>query len=117
MFYDGGCPLCRREVDHYRRVDRAGNVDWIDIDQRPDTLQRYGIELTDAMRHLHVIDANGAIHCGAYAFSVVWAQLPYYRRLNQFLSALRVFGPLNWAYLKFADYRFKKRGFCSVDHC
>ena len=31
MFYDGGCPLCSREVAHYRRLDRRNNVSWVDI--------------------------------------------------------------------------------------
>ncbi|MFT6308343.1 MAG: putative DCC family thiol-disulfide oxidoreductase YuxK, partial [Halioglobus sp.] len=31
MFYDGACPLCSREVAHYRRIDTNNNVSWLDI--------------------------------------------------------------------------------------
>jgi predicted DCC family thiol-disulfide oxidoreductase YuxK len=27
VFYVGGCPLCRREISHYRRLDRRGAVE------------------------------------------------------------------------------------------
>ena len=30
VFYDGGCPLCRREIAHYRRIDSTGSLRWVD---------------------------------------------------------------------------------------
>ena len=31
IYYDGDCPLCVREIDLLRRVDRHGRAQWIDI--------------------------------------------------------------------------------------
>ncbi|MEC8852758.1 MAG: DCC1-like thiol-disulfide oxidoreductase family protein, partial [Pseudomonadota bacterium] len=31
IFYDGGCPLCAREIAFYRRRAGAGRLDWIDV--------------------------------------------------------------------------------------
>jgi hypothetical protein len=53
MFYDGGCPLCSREIKHYRRLDSAGRIDWIDISRDASLLQAMGITLETAMARLH----------------------------------------------------------------
>ena len=37
VFYDGGCPLCRREIAHYQRIDRERRIQWTDIQQEPHT--------------------------------------------------------------------------------
>ena len=49
MFYDGGCPLCSREIKHYRRLDSAGRIDWIDISCDASLLQAMGVTLETAM--------------------------------------------------------------------
>jgi predicted DCC family thiol-disulfide oxidoreductase YuxK len=53
MVYDGGCPLCRREVAHYRRLDRADRVRWIAITREPEALASHGIGYAAAMERLH----------------------------------------------------------------
>ena len=35
VFYDGGCPLCRREIAHYRRIDSAERLRWVDALNEP----------------------------------------------------------------------------------
>lgn len=29
VFFDGGCPMCRREIAHYQRLDAAGRIRWL----------------------------------------------------------------------------------------
>ncbi len=31
VYYDGQCPVCRREIALYRRLDTAGAVAWRDL--------------------------------------------------------------------------------------
>lgn len=109
LFYDGQCPLCRREIDHYRRIDRHQRVDWQDLFSSECTLDRYGINAVDAMRVIHAVDATGSVQQGVHAFMVIWQELPYYRRLAGFIKTFRLVRLLDCAYHRFARWRFRKR--------
>lgn len=113
MLYDGGCPLCSREVAHYRRLDKAGNVRWADISANQDILSKYGISYPAAMKHLHVIE-NDKIVVGAPAFAIVWTQLPYYRHLARIARLPGVMRILDAGYRIFAKRRFARRMACTI---
>jgi predicted DCC family thiol-disulfide oxidoreductase YuxK len=115
VFYDGACPLCRREIAHYRRVDHAGRLRWVDAAGEVHTLAGFGLSLEDAMAELHVLDAAGAWQRGVDAFVVIWEHLPRYRWLARLVSALGLRGPLGFAYQRFAAWRYRRR--CSADGC
>jgi predicted DCC family thiol-disulfide oxidoreductase YuxK len=115
VFYDGGCPVCRREIAHYRGLDRTGRVHWHDIDAHPEVLADHGIDRIAAMRRFHVIDAGGEVRSGAEAFTVVWAELPGWRLLARLVRGLRLLGPLESAYEVWAQRRWRRlqRGRCA----
>lgn len=115
MFYDGGCPLCRREVHHYRRLDRAGNIGWIDINVQEGRLAAFGLTREDAMARLHVLDADGQLQTGAAAFVALWSALPYYRWLARLIRFLRLIPVLEFFYTPFARWRLgRRRSNCPV---
>ena len=117
MFYDGGCPLCRREVAHYRRLDRRDRIDWVDISRDPETLAVLGVTLEQAMARLHVQDPQGRLLTGVPAFAAVWDALPGYRHLARLVRALRLVPALDWGYARFARRRYARRcaeGFCAA---
>jgi predicted DCC family thiol-disulfide oxidoreductase YuxK len=117
MFFDGGCPLCRREVAHYRRLDRSGRIDWVDISREPDALAPLGVTLPEAMARLHVQDRHGALLTGVPAFAAVWAELPGYRHLARVVRSLGLVSLLDRAYTGFARRRYARRcaeGFCAA---
>ena len=117
MFYDGGCPLCRREIKHYRRLDSANRIDWIDISRDASLVQAMGVTLDTAMARLHVLHRDGWLATGAYAFAVVWSELPYYRWLARLLYGLGLLPLLERLYSRFARWRFQRRcreGVCAV---
>lgn len=109
MFYDGGCPLCRREVHHYRRLDRARNVRWINISVQEDRLAAFGLTREDALARLHVFDAAGQLQTGATAFAVLWSALPNYRWLARSIRYLRLIPVLECFYRPFARWRLARR--------
>ena len=67
LLYDGGCPLCLREVELLGRKDRQRHGEklklaFVDIDQydyNPDSYA--GISYREAMGRIHAIDASGAV--------------------------------------------------------
>lgn len=67
LLYDGGCPLCVREVRFLERRDRARNpadprlafVDIDAIDYNP--AAHAGIDYRAAMGRIHAIDADGTV--------------------------------------------------------
>lgn len=114
-FYDGGCPLCRREIQHYRRLDRTGDVQWLDISAPGVQLEPFGITRTTAMSRFHVLDSTGRMQTGAAAFIALWSALPYYRWLAGLLRSLRLVPLLERLYVPFARWRLARRhGNCPV---
>ena len=109
MFYDGGCPICRREVAHYRRLDRAGRIRWVDITREPEALASIGIGYAAAMERLHAIDEQGQVVSGVSAFVTVWRQLPGYRHLARAVQRLGLAPLLDWGYARFAAWRMRRR--------
>ena len=115
VFYDGGCPLCRREIAHYRRIDSAERLSWVDAVNKPETLAEHGLTLERAMAELHVLDGDGRWQRGVDAFLVIWQQLPAYRWLAKLVSLLGLRRPLGFVYRHFAAWRYRQR--CESDSC
>lgn len=110
VFYDGGCPLCRREIAHYQKLDRDQNINWQDISQSTELLDAHGIAWADAMQRMVVLDADGTAHSGAHAFVCLWQALPYYRVMgNLFGKMPPLVRLMDRAYNIFARRRWKKR--------
>lgn len=117
VLYDGGCPLCSREIAHYRRVAGALPIAWVDIAPPDADPARYGVSRLDALRVFHVIDADGLAHRGARGFLALWAALPRYRWLARACRALRAEPLLDWLYRHFARWHFARRcrdGVCGL---
>ncbi len=117
MLFDGGCPLCAKEVAHYQRIDREQMVNWVNIDQDSAMLKTIGIDKTTAMKHLHVVNKHGDVVKGAYAFATVWAELPRYRYLAKLVSVPGVLRILDKLYNVFAEKRFNRRVRCDSNVC
>ena len=109
VFYDGGCSLCRKEIQHYARRDRTGRLRWEDINQEPALLNALGVTTEQAMRRLHVLDRNGLLRVGACAFATIWSELPVYRVLSKALYACGMIRLIEPVYECFAVWRYKRR--------
>jgi 3-demethoxyubiquinol 3-hydroxylase len=86
VLYDGGCPLCRREIALYRGMKSTQPVCYADVAD-PGLALPAGAERQALLARFHVKQADGTMASGARAFLALWAVLPGWRWLAR-LGAL-----------------------------
>lgn len=103
VYYDGSCPLCRREIALYQRQRGAERLAWNDVSAGAPT----GADLSceTAMRRFHVRDAQGRLHSGAAGFARLWRSLPGWRGLGWLAAVPPISWLLELAYRTFLPLR------------
>ena len=115
VLFDGACPLCRREISHYRRLAGAESIDWFDLADPNMEIPDNGITRETAMARMHVRDRNGKWHTGAWAFAELWSHLNHYRHLSRLARISRLLPLADRAYSHFAKWRVQRR--CDEHRC
>jgi predicted DCC family thiol-disulfide oxidoreductase YuxK len=115
VFFDGDCPLCRREIAHYRRLRGADGLVWVDVASEHAELERFGLDHAAAMARFHVRDRDERWQTGAWGFVELWSHLPAYRWLARLVRSLRLERLLDAAYTRFAAWRLRRR--CDQGSC
>ena len=96
LLYDGGCPLCLREVELLGRKDRQRHGEqlklaFVDIDQADYNPDSYaGISYREAMGRIHAIDADGA----------VLRDVEVFRRAYDLIGLGWLYAPTQWPLLR-----------------
>lgn len=72
VFYDGACPVCRREIGWYRGMRGAEAVRWSDIaaEAAPPGFDRAAL-----LKRFTVIRGDGEVVTGAEGFAALWRAL------------------------------------------
>ena len=92
LLFDGGCPLCVREVRFLERRDRSRNgssprIAFIDIDADDYNPAAYGgISYRDAMGRIHAIGADGT----------VLRDVAVFRRAYELIGLGWLYAPTRW---------------------
>lgn len=115
LFFDGQCPLCRKEIKHYQRIDHARRIDWQDLFDPHTDVSQHGITHEAAMKVIHAVSQDGQVLKGVAAFMLIWRELPGYRHLARIISTLHVETLLDRLYHAFARRRYRSR--CRSGHC
>lgn len=105
VFYDGACPLCRREIDYYRRQKGADTITWIDVSLLPRRDIVPGLSRRQALTRLHVLDDGGRLISGARAFAEIWRRLPRFRVLWTLFRVPPIAWAMERAYVLFLKLR------------
>lgn len=96
LLYDGGCPLCLREVTFLRRRDERLHPDhprlaFVDIDDPAyDPAAHAGITYREAMGRIHAVAADGS----------VLQDVEVFRRAYQLVGLGWLYAPTTWPLLR-----------------
>lgn len=101
VWFDGGCPLCVREIALMRRLDRGGRIEWVDV---ADGNSACPIDRAELLARFHARE-DGRMHSGAAAFAAMWRAIPALRPLGLLARRPAVLRVLEAAYVRFLRVR------------
>lgn len=116
VFFDGDCPLCRREIAWLRRWDKRERVRFTDIAAEGFNAANYGTTQDRLMAEIHGRDAQGNWLVGVEVF----------RRLYSAVGLRWIAAVTRWplirqaleiAYRQFARQRLRLTGRCQKGVC
>ena len=104
VLFDGSCPLCTAEINQYKRIAPAGQIQWVDV-SAPDFVVPAGQTKERLMQRFHVIKPNGDLVSGAAAFVHVWERLPGWKRLATLANLPGALNVMEFGYTNFLKIR------------
>lgn len=78
VYFDGGCPLCQAEINHYSKQEGAEKICFRDVSISEEMLAG-DLTKEQAMKRLHVRGSDGLLLSGAVAFVAIWSTLPRWK--------------------------------------
>ena len=115
-FFDGDCPLCLREVNLLRRLDRRGHILFTDIAAPDFRVAEGGPSHASLMERMHGRLPDGSWIEGVEVFRQMYAAVGFGPLVA--LSRLPgLFGLLDLGYLLFARNRLRLTGRCVDGAC
>lgn len=79
VWYDGGCPLCVREIALMARLDRHGRIEFVNLDSEEASCP---VDRELLLRRMHAREGDGSLVDGAAAFAAMWRAIPVMRPLG-----------------------------------
>lgn len=104
VYFDGACPLCRREIAFYQGRRGADDVQWVDV-SRDDVVLPDGLTPDAARARFHVAAADGSLLSGGEAFAYLWTRFPSFRWAGKLASSRPMVWLLDHAYDVFLKFR------------
>ena len=101
IWYDGGCPLCTREIALMRRLDWRRAIDFRNVSP-PDV--SCPLDRRELLARFHASE-NGVMLSGAAAFAAMWRAIPLLKPLGWAARNRVVLGLLERLYIRFLRIR------------
>jgi len=116
VFYDGGCPVCLREVRVLRRLDRRRRVRFTDIDAVGFQAPPRGPSFDDLMARIHARTSDGTWVEGVEVFRRLYTAVGFgpLVHVSRWPGIAQV---LDWGYAIFARNRTRWFGRCTTGTC
>lgn len=101
IWFDGGCPLCLREIAMMRRLDKRGAITFVDAANEQSTCP---IDRTELLARFHAVE-DGKLLSGAAAFAAMWRSIPVLRPIGLLARNRFVLFGLEKLYVQFLRIR------------
>ncbi len=105
VYYDGGCPICTREIGFYQRRHGAGRIRWVNLAQCDERELGADLDREAAYARLHARRPDGRLVSGAQAFAALWQTLPAFRLAGRVAALPGIAQGLEWGYRGFLKVR------------
>lgn len=117
VFFDGDCPLCVREIDLLRRLDRqTQRIRFTDIQAADFSPESVGLTFPELMRRIHGRLPTGELIEGTEVFRRLYAAVGF-RRAVAVSRWPGVAQALDLGYTLFAKNRLRFTGRCTDEIC
>lgn len=110
VYFDGGCPICSREIAMYRNQEGADRCAWVDASSCPEATFGPGLSREKALARIHVRRADGTLVDGVRGFALLWQKLPRFAWAGRIASLGPIPVVLDAAYAVFLRVRPLWRG-------
>lgn len=81
VWFDGGCPLCRREIALMRRLDSRGRIDFVDV-SGDIAVAGCPADREALLARFHAREGDRLLS-GAAAFAAMWRAIPPLRPFGE----------------------------------
>ncbi len=88
VLFNDSCPICSKEINHYKSLDN--NINWIDINNLDVACKISGKNHRELLRRLHVIK-DDKVYSGVRAFIIMWLNIPKYKWIARIVSLPIIF--------------------------
>lgn len=102
VWFDGACPLCKREVELFRRLDSRRAIHFEDVSQ-PDAM--CPLDRGELLARFHAQELGKPVVSGAAAFAAMWRAIPVLRPVGELARIPLVLWVLERVYVAFLRIR------------
>lgn len=102
VWYDGACPLCRREIGAMRRLDWRNRIEFVDVAENAPA--NCPVDRADLLARFHARE-DDVLLSGAAAFAAMWRAVPILRPLGLIARWPPALSLLEWGYRHFLRWR------------
>lgn len=103
IWFDGDCPLCRREIGLVRRLDWLGRLELIDV--AAGAPADCPIDHGELLARFHARTPEGQLVSGAAAFAAMWRAVPLLMPFGHMMRVPLILSGMEWLYLRYLRIR------------
>jgi predicted DCC family thiol-disulfide oxidoreductase YuxK len=86
VYFDGGCPVCSREIAFYKTRPGAAGFTWVDVSAGDSATLGSDLTREAALARMHVRRADGTLLSGAAGFAEMWRRMPGFTWLGRLVA-------------------------------